>query len=392
MSLVLLGVVGMQDLQCQLYTLQALLHLRLARLVLILLIRSKLRQLRLGRGEVSQGLLERGDLLLELSRARAHGVDLGAELAVLSLLVRPLLHGLAQLLVAVGLVRSIGLGVLRKGLDHVPNQPFHLREGIVARGGPVARGRGHAPGQLRQRLRMLLPRQVPDEADGLEVGKVSSRPQSRLLRALLEQGGCLAEAVRNVARAASHVGNGLLRLRKCLQLLATALRRRFVVLGPQHAALLEASHDLFILRQGLLGLSQVALRRCFCLGLCGETLLRLIKSLSGELDLVLQRLLQHPEVVRRSGLLLPRIRKLVLGLLQDVLQRLHNGAAVARVHSGVRSTKAIALIVGSLRTLHQSAQSCRALGSQHGGLHHETDRFRHATGLPELHHCRSIAR
>merc|ERR1719163_638062 len=142
-SLPLRSVVLSEDLQRQLHALDTLLHLRPVCVVRRLLLCAQLVHLCLRRREVCKLFLKRRYLLLQLRRGGLCLVNLRGELLVLRLLVVLLRISLRELLVAVRLVRCIGLPLGGQPLNHFGDQALHLGEDVVARLGAELDGRGH---------------------------------------------------------------------------------------------------------------------------------------------------------------------------------------------------------------------------------------------------------
>ena len=151
------------------------------------------------------------DLLLQLRGARRHLVDLRGELLDLGLLLLLLGVGLAQLLVAEGLLRGVRLGLGLELLDHVADEVLDLAEDVLAVG---VRHGGDAGGELGKLGGVVLVGQVAHEAGRLELGEAGLGG---------DPGGDLHEGVGLIGRAAGHLLDDLLGLGDGGQLLAAAL-------------------------------------------------------------------------------------------------------------------------------------------------------------------------
>mmetsp|Transcript_92549 Transcript_92549/g.299470 ORF Transcript_92549/g.299470 Transcript_92549/m.299470 type:complete len:259 (-) Transcript_92549:591-1367(-) len=258
-------------------------------------------------------------------------------------------------------MRGVRLSLLFQARYHARNQVLHFCEGVQASVRTVVCGRGHARGELRERGRPLLQREVPDEAHGLEAGKVRTRGERQAAEL---QEGRLVEPVGKLLRARRVLRDGLLRGRNGRELLAAAPHLRLVVLGLREAGVVQVLEGGGVAPEDLGRLLDVALSSRLLLSALGHALLGLVQLLVGILELVLQRLLQHLEVVAVLLLLCPRLVQLGLTLLQEIFQSLDDAAALRLVgRDRWRAGGLVVAVLGLLRALQQGREPlpvCRA--------------------------------
>mmetsp|Transcript_77434 Transcript_77434/g.201814 ORF Transcript_77434/g.201814 Transcript_77434/m.201814 type:complete len:254 (+) Transcript_77434:791-1552(+) len=242
--------------------------------------------------------------------------------------------GLRQFLVAVRLVRGVGARLVLQLLDHVGDEAFNFCEGVLAHVLADAHGGGHPLRQLRQPRRLLFAGQLAYEANCLEMGEVRGGPEAGGGHL---QEGRLVETIRDVVRPAGRLLEDLLGVGEGLELLGPRLGLQLEVLRLGPAVLVE----VFLrgdVRLQLLGCDcQVSFRGRLRLPAGSDALLGVVEVLVAELDGILQRLLQHLEVVGVGGLRLPRPVELLLGLVQETLEHVNDTSAVALVHSRIGS-------------------------------------------------------
>mmetsp|Transcript_79473 Transcript_79473/g.256937 ORF Transcript_79473/g.256937 Transcript_79473/m.256937 type:complete len:258 (+) Transcript_79473:808-1581(+) len=248
-----------------------------------------------------------------------------------------------QLLVAPSLLGRILRSLILQLLDHVLDEALDLCEDIFAELGARADGGGHKHGQLSQLGRLLLAREVADEARNLELREAGAR---RDAGGGLHQGD-LVQAIAEGVGTTGHLIDGLLRGSESLQLLTAALRLRLEVLRLGHARLVQLSLGLGVCSQ-ILGCGlEFAFGRGLRLAAASQALLGLAHILIPELDLVLDGLLEHLEVLLVRGLRLPDVAQLCLGLVQQALQGLDNVAALTLVN-GCRRRSQIGVVLGCI--------------------------------------------
>mmetsp|Transcript_23854 Transcript_23854/g.36065 ORF Transcript_23854/g.36065 Transcript_23854/m.36065 type:complete len:294 (-) Transcript_23854:54-935(-) len=291
MGLVLLGIVLSQDFQGKLDSLQALRKVSLVLGKSFLLLSTNLVHLCLRRCEVGEGLLERSNFLLQLSRSGSHFVDAGRQLLDLACLVGLLFVRLRQLLVAIGFLGGILLSLLLEASDEVHDQALHLGEGVGTRGGAGVHDAAHAGGQLSQSAGVLLAGQVLHETHDFELNQ-AGRGSNGGSTALC---GDLHEGIAHISSSASGISEDFLGTGESLQLLCSTFRFSLVVLGLGHALLLQSSESLLVDIEGLRGHSEVALGLGLLLAGGGQGGLGLGQLLLRKLDLVLQALLHQLE-------------------------------------------------------------------------------------------------
>mmetsp|Transcript_6604 Transcript_6604/g.15166 ORF Transcript_6604/g.15166 Transcript_6604/m.15166 type:complete len:619 (+) Transcript_6604:125-1981(+) len=379
-----LRVVLAQDLQRQLHALEALLHLRAALVVDRLLVRADLVHLGLRLGELRERLLQGGHLALQLCRAGGPLVDLGAQLLDLRNLVRFLLLVLAQLLVAIGLVVRVGCRLVLEFRDHVGDEALHLGKGVVAGGLARANRGGHAHGQLRQGLRILLLGQALNEAHRLEVREVDARRDA---------GAELQEGVALLASPGGGLLEHLLGLCERLQLLVARFHLRLEGLGLLHAVGVQRGLGALVGGHVLRRRGKVALGLCLGGTAGAQALLGIAQVGVTVLDLVLQILLQDLEVLQARGLRLPEAVELRVGLVQQVLERRDDAAvllpahavSVALVHVRVGRAQVAVVLAGLLHVLEKRGELTSVAGAKQRGLHHGLQRVDDAGALDLQH-------
>mmetsp|Transcript_102853 Transcript_102853/g.329960 ORF Transcript_102853/g.329960 Transcript_102853/m.329960 type:complete len:307 (-) Transcript_102853:148-1068(-) len=243
-------------------------------------------------------------------------------------------------------------------------------------------GRGHASGEHGELRGMLLLREAPHDADGLEVQQVRARgeagEQAGLREGELAEGrGCLLD--------------DLLGLRYGRQLLATALGLCLEVLGLGQALVVQRPLGLHIGGQLLGGRIKVTLGAGLLLRGRSDLLLRLVHLLGRELDLVLQTLLQHVEILHGRSLLLAEVVELRICLVRQALQGLQDVAAVALIRRHRRSTqglgKFIAAVIGRRRLLHERRELRGIRRADQRGMHHDVQGLDQVVRTIELHEC-----
>mmetsp|Transcript_142080 Transcript_142080/g.454203 ORF Transcript_142080/g.454203 Transcript_142080/m.454203 type:complete len:355 (-) Transcript_142080:452-1516(-) len=351
MVLVLLGIVFVQDLQRHLHALQALLHISFVLDKSPLLLGAQLVLFRLRREQARERLLQRGHLLLELCRGRRHPVSLRAQLLDLAGLITRLLGGLCKLLITESLVGGVLVGLLLKSLHHILDQALDLGERVLAVVGADSDRGAHARGELRELRRALLLREVADKAHGLELSQPRARRDLRALCSLQE--GHLVQAVAEILRATNALLDDTLGLGQCLELLTAAFGLSLKVLGLGHALVVQARERCRVALQLLRGHAEVALRGGPLLAGGGNALLGLLQLLVAELDFILQGLLKHLEGMEVLSLLFAGRIQLLLGLLKEVRQGLHDAAALAGIHRARRCAHVV--VVGG--ALHQGSEA-----------------------------------
>mmetsp|Transcript_53359 Transcript_53359/g.157142 ORF Transcript_53359/g.157142 Transcript_53359/m.157142 type:complete len:719 (+) Transcript_53359:132-2288(+) len=391
-----LGVVVAEDLQGHLDALDALLQLRAALLVLGLLLRADLVHLGLGLRDLRELLLEDGDLLLELRGQGARLVDLGRQLLDLVLLVLLLRAGLAHLLVAVRLLLRLLAGLREELGEHVRDHALDLREGVVARHGRRADGLVQLRGEEHQRAGPGVARQALDLVHRLQVGGHGAGVRLHLH---LREGG---RGVVGLGRGgAGHLLDHGLRRREGVELLAAGLRLLLEVGGLGHAVVVQVAEGLDVLPEVLLGDREVALVGGLGLAGLGLVLLGLVHVLLGVREPVLEGLLQHLEVVGPLLLGLPEVVELRLGLLEEALERLDDGAALLLVRLGVRGAQGL-LLGAELRVLllavlqlarvvalQQGRELLRAVRGQGAGVDDGRQGLRQGGRVLDLHQGRA---
>mmetsp|Transcript_63315 Transcript_63315/g.166041 ORF Transcript_63315/g.166041 Transcript_63315/m.166041 type:complete len:445 (+) Transcript_63315:522-1856(+) len=393
MVLVLLGIVFVQDLQRHLHALQALLHISFVLDKSPLLLGAQLVLFRLRREQARERLLQRGHLLLELCRGRRHPVSLRAQLLDLAGLITRLLGGLCKLLITESLVGGVLVGLLLKSLHHILDQALDLGERVLAVVGADSDRGAHARGELRELRRALLLREVADKAHGLELSQPRARRDLRALCSLQE--GHLVQAVAEILRATNALLDDTLGLGQCLELLTAAFGLSLKVLGLGHARLVQVPLGLGVCGQILGGRLEVALGRSLGLAVRSDAFLGIIHVLVGHLDLVLQRLLEHLEVVGTGGLLVPQIVQLRLGLLQQALQGLDDVATVALVNGSRRRAQGhfVLHLVGRRlvrgSALHEGREPLRIRRADRRSLHQHAERLRQVLRVLHLQHGRA---
>mmetsp|Transcript_71917 Transcript_71917/g.181773 ORF Transcript_71917/g.181773 Transcript_71917/m.181773 type:complete len:705 (+) Transcript_71917:148-2262(+) len=387
---IFLRVVLAQDLHGHLDCCQASLHFRFVAGEDCLFLGTDLVQLALCFDERREALLEIGDLLLELGRLGSFRVDARGKFVDICLLVCLLVQGIPELLVTICLVRSIRMCIAFKFREHVFDQALHLAEGVWARVRTVADRGCHPAGKLHQGLVMLGLGELPDEAHGLEVCQVSRVPHGRLLEAASElQKAGLAHAVSYGPCTRGLLGNDFLSLAESLEFLATAFDLGLIILRLGHAVLLQGALRRQIDRQFLLCGTKVALPSGLRIALHGQARTSLVQVLVGELDFVLEALLEHVEIVLVVALLLPGVVHLRLGLVQEILQHFHNVLAVALVDRSIRRPPIIRVAITiALRALYQSRELGRVGRPDKRGAQQGLDRLHDTVGLLHLQHRR----
>merc|ERR1719240_459679 len=328
--LLLLRVVVTEHLERHANALDAGLVVRLGISPGSFLLRTDLVRLLLRRGDGTELLLERRDLLRELGDLGRGLVDLRGEVLDIRLLVLLLRLGLLHLLVAEGLVRGLLGGLLLELLDHLRDEALDLREGVRAehrRGLHARRQQGHLLVALRETL---------DEVEHIVL---------RLLRANTDTGrrGHLDEGVFALGRAARLFHEHLLRRVKHRELLAARVLRRLVLLRLRHALLLEVLEVRLGIRESLGSRVELALRSGLSLLRSGLGLLRLIHDLLSIGHHVLELLLQHVVVELGVHLGLLRGCKLSLRLLEHILQNGDDAAGLGLVSRRVRGASRLQL-------------------------------------------------
>mmetsp|Transcript_17610 Transcript_17610/g.44317 ORF Transcript_17610/g.44317 Transcript_17610/m.44317 type:complete len:645 (-) Transcript_17610:35-1969(-) len=389
--LVLLGVVLVQDLQCHLDALKALLHVGLVLGVLLLLLGAEFVHFRLAGRQLAQGRLERGDLLLQGRGAGGHLVDLRGHLLDLGGLLVLLLVRLRQLLVTIGLFGGIRLGLGLKLLDHIGDEALDFAEDVVAAVGAGADRGCHPGSQLRELRGLVLAGEVAHEAGSLVLAEAAAGGDASLHE------GDLIQAIAQIVRTAGVLLERRLGRRQGVQLLAAALGLGLEVLGLGHAVVVEGLLGLDVGSQLLGGHLEVALGSGFLLGAHGDLHLRCLHILVCELDLVLQTLLQHLEILHSRGLLLAAVIQLPLGLVREALQGVQEVAALALVDSARRGTDIQGLLIGlglGIRRgagglLHEGGK-LRGVGvADQRGLDHDIERLDQVVSALQLQHGRA---
>mmetsp|Transcript_79459 Transcript_79459/g.256881 ORF Transcript_79459/g.256881 Transcript_79459/m.256881 type:complete len:215 (+) Transcript_79459:1227-1871(+) len=154
---------------------------------------------------------------------------------------------------------------------------------------------------------------------------------------------------------------------------------------------MESLLGLDIGRQLLGGGLQVTLGSGLFLGSGGDLHLGLVHFLVRELDLVLQALLQHREILGRGGLRLTGIVELSVRLVFETLQGLQDVAAVALIRRHRRSTqglgKFIAAVIGRRRLLHERRELRGIRRADQRGMHHDVQGLDQVVRTIELHEC-----
>mmetsp|Transcript_82130 Transcript_82130/g.171945 ORF Transcript_82130/g.171945 Transcript_82130/m.171945 type:complete len:396 (+) Transcript_82130:1057-2244(+) len=123
----------------------------------------------------------------------------------------------------------------------------------------------------------------------------------------------------------------LLGLGQCLELLRSGGQSLLMVSSNLHAGGLSGLKGRSGISQVLLGHLEVACGSGLCLLSCGLGGLLLLEILVVGCHLVLKGLLHHLEVVLAGGLSLAQLAQLALGLLLQVLEHVHDAAALALV-------------------------------------------------------------
>merc|ERR1719453_263494 len=167
-ALVSLRVVFLEDLECHLHTLDALLHLCAVLVIRCLFLPTERISLSLGLCHACKLTLKSCHLLLELFGGRCLLVDLCGEALTLRGQLIMLGSGLRHLLVTVGLLGCIFLCFGLQCCNHVSDEALHLGEWITTE----LHCRGHARGKLSQCWGVGLAGQIADEADSLDSGQV----------------------------------------------------------------------------------------------------------------------------------------------------------------------------------------------------------------------------
>mmetsp|Transcript_91264 Transcript_91264/g.232264 ORF Transcript_91264/g.232264 Transcript_91264/m.232264 type:complete len:307 (-) Transcript_91264:326-1246(-) len=243
-------------------------------------------------------------------------------------------------------------------------------------------GRGHASGEHGELRGMLLLREAPHDADGLEVPQVRARGEAG------EQAG-LSEG--ELAEGRGRLLDDLLGLRHGRQLLATALCLCLEILGLGQALVVQSPLSLHIGGQLLGGRIKVTLGAGLLLRGRSDLLLRLVHLPVRELDLVLQTLLQHVEILHGRGLLLAEVVELRICLVRQALQGLQDVAALALVpcccRRAQRLGKLAAVVLGTGGLLHEGGKLRNIRSCDQRSLHHDVQGLDQVVRTFELHQC-----
>merc|ERR1719388_432238 len=332
-GIVLLCVVVPENLERHLHALEALLEVGLRRAPRFLLGHARLVGGLLLRGDLAELLLEERDGLLQLRDLRGRAVDLRVQVVDLLLLV----------------------GLLGLGLRHLLDHALDLREGV---GAHHAQG-ADAHGELREGRDLRLLREALDQRHHavLDLAGLHAGPGARAdlgvgARADLEEARVgvgrrvgLELVVGALRRAAGLLLDDLLRGRERRELLRALLLLGLVVLRLGHALVLEVLELLLVGRDLLLHALELAGGDGLVLLREGLGLLALRELLLLVRHGVLQRLLEHLEVVVRLHLRLLPLGAPRLRLLEDVLHRGDDAAALGLVGRRVRSAAERQLIL-----------------------------------------------
>merc|ERR550514_2174137 len=365
---VLLGVVIAEHLKRHANALETLLVVSLRHRPCCGLLHAQLRRRLLRRRDLTELLLERGNLFLQLRDLRSRLVNLRGQIVELRLLVLLLRLRLTHLLVAEGLVRRFLRSLRLELLDHLRDQALDLRERILAEHG----GRLNALRQQRELLVIVLLREALEKVQNVLLHLLR-------LRSGLGHRADLEEGVGAIGSTPGLLLENLLRGGERLKLLCAGVLRLRVLLRGCHALLLQVLEMRLVVGKVLGRSLELTLRSC--LRFLGRRLglLRLRKRLLAESDGVLDLLLQHLEVERRVHLGLLRSGKLGLGLLEHVLKNAQDTARLRLVRSRVRRARRLEFEVRIARALRRLEERLhlRLVSSVHTS--------RHDHGLQRIH-------
>mmetsp|Transcript_38590 Transcript_38590/g.94668 ORF Transcript_38590/g.94668 Transcript_38590/m.94668 type:complete len:347 (-) Transcript_38590:614-1654(-) len=305
-----LTVVVTQHLQRHLHALDAVGIVLLGSQESCVLLGPDLSHLLIGLGDAGQLTLKVGNLLLQGRNPGFCLVDLGRQTLDFRLFVLFLVGALLGLRLAEFVLRSLLLCLGFKLLDHFGNETLHFGEG-------VSRGRQSCPDSHRKRGQRLVTSFLPDCAD------LSQRTMEIVRHRL---GVHLKESIRLVLRTTSFFLDDLSCSVQRFNLLCSLVHGHIPLFSSLFTVVMGLSITLDVLVQLLLCGLQVALRGCFHLSLCRQTLSGSIELLVVKSDLICQRLLHLLILEARRHLGLICFCFLRFGLVEHVPQQIQNAA------------------------------------------------------------------
>mmetsp|Transcript_66958 Transcript_66958/g.160371 ORF Transcript_66958/g.160371 Transcript_66958/m.160371 type:complete len:684 (+) Transcript_66958:223-2274(+) len=392
-SLLSRAIVVPEHLECDLHSFDAGFEFRLIFQVLCVLLLTNLVRLCLLCNERCELLLQQGHGLLQLGRLGCLGVDASAELLDLSFFVLLLLLRISHFLVAVGLLLCLRACFLLKLCDQVCDEPTNLHKRICTGCGSSLNEGVESLGEQNHRARCILHCQVAHKLHDLDGGSGHSRLASGLrsagsprpqlneaesLRLLLLEVICLRCSCS--ALLVEHIQ----RFAESGKFLASSRSGFLVILSCADAISLEVREASLILAELLAGALQVTLRICSCLCALLLPLLGSSHVIIAVLDVILERLLKHVEVVPRLGLCLSGIFQLLLRLLKQVIQGVKYATAVVLICCGSRRPKLCVVQRVGCSALHERCQPLCVGRAESARLHESREDLRQAFGPLQL--------